>query len=332
MNPKLSLLIPVIPGRPDRLQAILTRVSLSMHLYNEKFPEKLESKDVEFVIVDGGSDDHTKDMCTKFGEYHAMKYIYVPIKEFINAGYPRNIGLRVCEGDVIGHLDIDHFPSEHIVEGMLRPFLEGKDKIINRGYVVDTTKSPLGKGPNIPWLNALNTHVLNPGNLRCQIMSLYEQAKIPPPGRNNTLWIWAVKRKYVEKLNGYDEQYCRMYVREDDDWRERLLALGCPFYDGHHKTFCAVHLWHPAVWRTKSNEYNKKLFFKLCAPVRQISRNHDREWGKMLEGSFSIMGGKYREPPAHEEWVHTFTSNIGWLTKPTWKNVAEFKESLDGKL
>ena len=327
---KLSLLVPAIPGRPDRLRAILTRISLSMYLYNEKFPnEKLDKDSLEFVIVDGGSNDYTKEMCAAFGQHHRMKYIYVPIKEFVNAAYPRNIGLRVCQGEVIGHLDIDHYPSEFIVEGMLRPFLEGKDKIINRGYVVDTTKSPLGKGPQVQWLKSVNDYVLNQSNLKSTIESFYKESKVPPPGKNNTLWIWAAKRKYVEQLNGYDEQYCRMYIREDDDWRERLLALGCPFYDGHHKKFCAIHLWHTAEWRTKSNDYNKNLFFKLCAPVRSVSRNHDRQWGKMLEGSFSIMDEKYREPVGHEEWVQKNMCYTGWTDQPTWKNVAEFKGSLD---
>ncbi len=333
MNPKLSILVPAIPGRMQRLKVLISRCSMSIQLYNHKYEdEPLTREDVEFVIVDGGSKDVTKNMCMSINPAHIMKYIYLPIGGFINAGYPRNVGLRVCQGDVIGHLDIDHYPSENIVEGMLRPFVEGKiDRHINRGYVVDSSKSPNGHGPmgkNEPWLRELNSIVLNQANLRSSIESVYRESKIPPPGKNNTLWIWAAKNEYIRYLNGYDEQYCRMYVREDDDWRERMLANGMPFYDGAGKEFCAIHLWHPAAWRNESNDWNKDYFNLSCHPVREVERNKDRTWGRMLEGSFSVMDSEYREPDGHEAWVHAETEYSGYIANPMWKDIDEFKESL----
>lgn len=331
MNPKLSILVPAIPGRLERLRAILSRGSLSMLLYNKKFPqEKLTRDDVEFVIVDGGSIDQTKEMCLSLAMAHRVKYIYLPIGKFINAGYPRNVGLRVCQGDVIGHLDVDHFPSENIVEGMLRPFLEGKAKgQINRGYVIDSSKSPLGAGPNEIWLQKFNGSILAQANLKCEISSAYAVGQIPPPGVNNTLWIWAAEIERVRALNGYDETYCRKfaYTREDDDWRERLLASGMSFYDGHNQQFCAIHLWHPAPWRDASaNELNKKYFQEVCCPVKAVLRNADREWGKLLDYSFSIMDGQYREVEEHEAWVKQNCNAPSYNS--SWKSADEFVESL----
>lgn len=333
MNPKLSILVPAIPGRMQRLKILIARCSMSVQMYNHKYEnEPLKREDVEFVIVDGGSQDVTKKMCLSFNLAHIMKYIYVPINGFVNAGYPRNIGLRVCQGDVVGHLDIDHYPSENIVEGMLRPFIEGTiDRHINRGYVIDSSKSPHGHGSmgkNEPWLRKVNSTILNQANRRCSIESVYREMEIPPPGKNNTLWIWAAKNEYIRTLNGYDEQYCRMYVREDDDWRERMLANGMPFYDGSNQEFCGIHLWHPAAWRNCSNEWNKNYFKRMCQPVREISRNGGREWGKMLEGSFSVMDSEYREPEAHEMWIGNNGTAVGYMSNPTWKNIDEFKESL----
>lgn len=336
-KPKLSILVPAIPGRFDRLKAILSRSTLSCKLYNEKFPEERldPQKDIEFVIVDGGSTDSTKGMCQAVGEHYRMKYIYLPVGKFINAGYPRNVGLRVCEGEVIGHLDVDHYPSENIVEGMLRPFVDGRiDRHINRGYVVDSSKAPNGRGPNIPWLEQVNEYLLNDVNLRATIESVYEQAQIPPPGVNNTLWIWAAKRKYIDELNGYDELYCRRfaYSREDDDWRERMLANRMPFWDGAHKLFCAIHLWHPAAWRTDqaNNQINKDYFKQVCNPVRRIVRNEKWPWGTMLEGSFSIIDGVYREPPEHEDWVKENRPEVeARLPNSCWESLDELQEGLE---
>lgn len=333
MNPKLSLLVPAIPGRPDRLKAILQRTTLAVARYNDKFPEEqLDPKsDFEFVIVDGGSNDHTKDMCLAVGEHFSMKYVYLPIGKFMNAAYPRNVGLRVCEGEVIGHLDVDHYPSENIVEGMLRPFVDGRiDRNINRGYVVDSSKSPDGRGPNVRWLESLNKTVLNQVNLGCTIDSVYREAKIPPPGVNNTLWVYAVKRKYAEDLNGYDENYCRMYVREDDDWRERLLAHGLSFWDGANKLFCAIHLWHPAAWRSKQNQWNKDYFKRVCCPVRHVRRNDGHRWGKMLSDGYSIMNNKYREPADHEKYVaESSTRWPAWEDDPSWESIDDLLKAID---
>lgn len=335
-RPKLSILVPAIPGRFDRLKAILSRVTLSNFLYGQKYPEtKLDpNKDIEFVIVDGGSTDNTRELCEAVGKHYRMKYIYLPIGKFINAGYPRNVGLRVCEGEVIGHLDIDHYPSQNIVEGMLRPFLDGRiDRHINRGYVVDTTKSPQGKGPNVSWLEAVNDHLLNDVNLRATIESVYEQTQIKPPGKNNTLWIWAAKRCYIDELNGYDELYCRQfaYSREDDDWRERMLANRMPFWDGAHKLFCAIHLWHEAAWRSNpNNKLNQNLFIQTCCPVREKVRNKGWLWGRMPKDAFSVMDGKYREPLDHERWVAQNRPEVpAYPDSPYWEDFDDYQNKLE---
>jgi len=345
MKRKLSILVPAIPGRAQRLKAILTRCSMSAMLYGRKYPEdKLGREGLEFVIVDGGSDDHTKDMCCAVDQGHVMKYIYVPIKRFVNAGYPRNIGLRVCEGEVIGHLDVDHYPSENIVEGMLRPFVEGKaDRHINRGYVIDSSKSPqsLNKA-NVSWLQACNSALLNPSNLRCAIASAYGTFQIPPPGKNQTLWIWSAKSKFVRDLQGYDELYCRRdaYSREEDCWRQRMLANGMPIWDEANQLFCAIHLWHPALWRQHhANDFNKQYFKKIHGAgvidvgfaktvTKSVAVNQGWDWGKMLEGSFSIMDGIYREPEDHEQWIDS-QGICKSYSEPAWRDMDHYWNQLE---
>lgn len=341
MKPLLSIMIPVAPNRMERLKAILSRLSLNQIRYPDHT--------FEVIVCDGGATDGTKALCLYMAQHMKLKYVYVPINRFINAAYPRNIMLRMCEGQVISMIDIDHWPSEDIIYGMLNPLVDDKDfrfvetdamgnvlqegpvsqikprgqytegahNVLNRGYVIDSSTSAYcaHKGGETNEIAAkINAQLLTQENLGWEILDVYKQTRIPH-GVNNTLWIWAAQRAPVLALNGYDEIFCRKYAysREDDDWRERLKAQitgnkqftpGQGFFDGQNRNFCAIHLWHPAAWRGQdTNNLNKVYYPKVCQPVRQIVRNRDWQWGKLIKYSFSIIDGVEREVEEHEGWV-----------------------------
>jgi glycosyltransferase involved in cell wall biosynthesis len=348
MKPLLSIIIPVAPGREARLKAILSRLQLN----SIRFPDHT----FEVVVVDGGSASGQKDfdggdtvdiqkLCSFFSKYINLKYIYVPIGKFICAAYPRNIALRVCEGDIVGMIDVDHWPSENIVYGMLAPFINDdefrvftdsytgqvknwyqkvpvQNNIINRGYVIDSSKSKRYIGNEI--LQKFNQHMLDNDAMGYVIEDVYKQAQIPPPGTNNTLWNWAVKREHVLAMNGYDEVFCRNYAysREDDDWRMRLLAQGLSYYDGQNKNFCSIHLWHLANCRTNfANKLNQEYYSSMWAGCPQtskatmarnvpIKRNVEHQWGKLLTYSFSVIDEKQHDITEHEKWIEKNISDM----------------------
>jgi len=356
MKPLLSILIPVAPNREKRLAAVLSRLQLN----SIRFPDHT----FEVVVVDGGATDKTQELCITFAKHIKLKYIYCPISRFICAAYPRNLGLRVCEGEIIGMIDIDHWPSENIVYGMLAPFINddefrfifedknGKIKdwdkqivapidIINRGYVIDSSKSKRYRDKIV--LEKLNDHLLIDG-LGYEILDAYREAQIKPPGTNSTLWSWAIKRQHAVLLNGYDEIYCRKfaYSREDDDWRQRLLAQGLQFFDGQHEKFCAIHLWHPAACRKNaSNEINKEYFRNVCGQgiqniigakkqCKNIVRNKKHNWGKLLKYSFSIINSVAREIVDHEKWIEENVSDMpSYPTKKPYDDAKGFINFLE---
>lgn len=356
MKPLLSILIPVAPNRESRLRAILSRLSLN----SIRFPDHT----FEVVVVDGGSTDNTESLCVEFAKHLNLKYIYVPINRYICASYPRNVGLRVCEGKVVGMVDVDHFISENIVFGMLSPFVDdsefrfnlgdrqGKikdwknqevlDNVINRGYVIDSSKSRMCV--NKQMLEKFNDIVLGEDGWGFEIMDAYKQALIPPPGKNNTLWTWSVQRKNILKLNGYDEVYCRRfaYSSEDDDFRQRLLTLGLPFFDGQNQHFCAIHLWHEnGNWRADNdlNRINKEYYKKVCGPGIQTvegakafckfpNGHPDWEWGKLLQYSFSYINQVQREADEHEEWI-AYNNNDFPHYNGTWDSAEDFVAEIE---
>ena len=65
----------------------------------------------EVLVADGGATDGTREVCETMQRYMPLKYVFLPIYKFINAGYPRNVLLRMCEGQIISMIDIDHWPA-----------------------------------------------------------------------------------------------------------------------------------------------------------------------------------------------------------------------------
>ena len=297
MKYDLSIIIPAIPGRFDRLKAQISRLTLSKM--------RAPSIKMEVIIVDGGSTDSTRELCLKIAPILNIKYVYLPINKFINAAYPRNVGIRCAEGKILAQLDIDHWPGENIVQGMTQPFMElGLSKIINRGYVIDSSESEYCKIHGIQVAEQINEPLLQDSSMGKRILDIYQHTRVPAPGINKTLWIWAVLREPIIEMNAYDENYLKAYCREDDDFRERLLSQGCPFYDGQNQNFCAIHLWHPANWRAGADvETNKAYFMSTLPAYTKIKRNEGKSWGRMIPNSYAVINGKTYEPCDFEKWI-----------------------------
>ncbi len=60
-----------------------------------------------------------------------------------------------------------------------------------------------------------------------------------------------------------------------------------------------------------------------------VQANKDWTWGKMLDGSFSVMDSEYREPEAHELWIVNNKTSIGYMSDPTWKNIQSYWSELE---
>ena len=90
-------------------------------------------KNIEHIIVDGGSMDNTLDICKAFT--HISKIVSEPDKGVYDAF---NKGLNIATGDVIGFLNSDDvFYSENSVQEIVNIFLNNETDIVygNLDYV-----------------------------------------------------------------------------------------------------------------------------------------------------------------------------------------------------
>lgn len=104
---KLSLMVHANRNRADRVQCLLTRLTLNKNLHSYI--------DFEVIVFDGGSTDHTKDLCHHFAKFMPLKYVYCPLEGPTEESYPLSIMSKLCEGEYIGFASADHWISENLV-------------------------------------------------------------------------------------------------------------------------------------------------------------------------------------------------------------------------
>ena len=95
-------------------------------------------KNIEHIIVDGGSKDNTLEICNSFP--HVSKIISEPDKGVYDAF---NKGLKLATGDIIGFLNADDvFFNENSVQEIAKAFSENKTDIVygNLDYINENGK------------------------------------------------------------------------------------------------------------------------------------------------------------------------------------------------
>ena len=101
----------------------MKKVSVIMPIYNvDKYLDRsIDSllrqtlEDIEIILIDDGSTDHSKEIIKKYQQLYPDKIIARFIKNS-GAAHARNIGLELAQGEYIGFVDSDDYLDRTMFE------------------------------------------------------------------------------------------------------------------------------------------------------------------------------------------------------------------------
>ena len=120
MNPKVSIVVPVY-----NVEAYLDRCVSSL---------KAQSlKEIEIILVDDGSTDHSSEMCDAFSaDDDRIRVIH---KSNGGLSSARNAGMEVAKGEYIGFVDADDSVDELMYESLYKTALSNTAEIVMCDYL-----------------------------------------------------------------------------------------------------------------------------------------------------------------------------------------------------
>lgn len=223
-------------NRPRQLLNTLTSISKQF-----PYPDLIPAP--EIVVVDDGTDDRTAGICHSFN----VKYIKLnrPVSDqYRNQARPMNVGIRAATGDVVilQNAECKHMATN--VVASLTSLVTDSNCVFTRVIQVndDGSRGVVYCGPENP---------------------------------RAYFFCGAIRRDWLVKLRGFDEDY-QNYGWEDDDMADRLQRSGVEFVftdiEVHHQ-------WHePAGVQGDMSAGRAMYDWKRSTDV---VRNLGREWGAL---------------------------------------------------
>lgn len=119
----------------------MIKVSIIVPVYNtEAYLKKcLNSlvnqtlKEIEIIVIDDGSTDHSKEIIQSFVEAYPDKVISVR-KENGGQASARNLGIRICKGEYLGFIDSDDYAEQNMFEAMYKKAKKNHSDLIECDY------------------------------------------------------------------------------------------------------------------------------------------------------------------------------------------------------
>ncbi len=242
-------------------------VSVIIPAYNsgEYIPDSLDSvfnqtfKDLEIIVVDDGSTDHTLEVVERFGTKIRL------IKQS-NGGAPaaRNHGFSISKGKFIQFLDADDLLSPRKIEVQVNVFRGKEDCIANgrwgRFYSNDPLNEKVQWGPH-PSLQ----EDLNPVEWLCKT-------------HMSQTACWLTPRTLIEMAGPWDES---LVINQDGEFFTRVVSASKKVYFcDEAKIYYRSRLRESITSRAKSDQALDS-FFRTCQSFEKVIRkleDTERTW------------------------------------------------------
>lgn len=153
--------------------------------------------EVELLVVDNGSTDHTAAVVRQFSDTPwPLHYV---LESRVGLTKARNTGLRLSKGDMILFTDDDVRPCQEWIAGMCEPLVSGRaDAVVGGVSIAPHLLRPWMKPQHRSWL--ASTEQISPENPNCMV------------GAN-----MGFSRAVLEKVPGFDERLGAGQLGSGDD-------------------------------------------------------------------------------------------------------------------
>ena len=203
-------------------------------------------KDVEIIVVDDGSKDDTINIINNFIYSSKRKNMTLIEKEHTNPANTRNEGWNEAKGEFIIFLDSDCEVTKNWYEEMLKPFEEKGIVGVSGVYLSMQTKF-------------ISKYIHK--------QTEYRQNKIKKYTDNLATYSLAVKRKLLERIKGFPENYPYASC-EDTEFSYKLRRYGKFVLNRKAKV---VHIHEESIKGYLKKQFNharyRVLMFKRGNPV-----------------------------------------------------------------
>lgn len=263
-------------------------ISIVAGYYNRKdlFYRTLQSitkskyKDIEFIVVDDGSDDNQRleDLVPEF-PFLKIKRIEKSNKWYVNPCITFNIGLREAKGDIIVlqnpecfHVhDVLSYLNEHVDDSCyISVSAYGFDPALNARLIEhmsnDTVDELLMTLPQQPYVGGTS-------------IGWYNHSRYRPVFYH---FCSAISRNNMAKLNGFDERYAHGIGYDDDELISRIRKLGLNLII--EDSVSVIHQYHQTLWTAPNTG-------QLCEKNRLLLVNHTIRENKYTANVIKLWSG-----------------------------------------
>lgn len=236
IDPKISVIIPAKNSQRTIGKCL-------MHILNQNY------KPYEIIVVDGGSNDRTQEIATKYG----AKVIIEPTHEGNYPGIGRNYGAKNAQGEILAFIDSDCYAEENWLM-KVKDFLRYEEIGIYGIIVKDGTGSLISRAYHY-LINEIS-YDFSPS--RCM----------------------AIRKEIFDKIKGFDET---LTAGEDNEISYRVISLGYKIVidketkvyheDDHLKSLRGI--WNQQKWYYESEKMLRQRYpykfrrFRTTTPIRE---------------------------------------------------------------
>lgn len=248
---KITVIISIYK-RLDNLEVIL------MGLERQSF------KDFEVIVSEDNDAEVTKAFIENYRKNSSLSIKHVFQEDLgFRKNRALNQSLRLSEGEIIAFLDGDCVPHKHFLKEYTNNVHEkvacfGRRVFLNQDY---SKKFLQEKDLNMLKLTRLAFHVEEGFKygfyLPYDWINTSDRAGIY--GCN-----WAILKKHLVEINGFDEDYVIAGVGEDSDVEWRLEKIGVKLQSTRNKSL-VYHLYHNPNYSDADIEHNHKIYWKKVA-------------------------------------------------------------------